>query len=77
MLMHHTDSAGISILRRPDHRLFSIDKDLSFIRKINTGQHIHQRRFSASVLTEQCKDLTFVNLKVYLVAGNDRIRSSL
>ena len=38
----------------------SVDEDLPLVGIINAGDHIHQRRFSATVLTQHGKNLALV-----------------
>ena len=71
MLMDHADSQSKGIFRRGDRHLFSIDIDLPFIRKIDSRQHVHQCRLSASVLTENGKNLSFFDGQTYLVVRHD------
>ena len=53
MLMHHTDSQPQCILGRSDDLFLTVNKDLPLIRKINTGEHIHQCRLTAAVFSKQ------------------------
>ena len=52
MLMNHADFVIESVLGRSDDCLFSVDENLSVIGKINAGNHVHKRRFTASVFAE-------------------------
>ena len=58
MLMDHSDSKRKRILRRTDRHRLPMYINFSVIRKINSRQHIHKRCLAASVLSEQCKDLS-------------------
>ena len=57
MLMYHTDSKFVGILRRTDCYLLAIYKNMSFIRIINSVDHIHESCLAASVFTQDRKNL--------------------
>ena len=69
--MNHADLIFESVFRRPDQNLFAVDKDMTGIRKINPGYHIHQRRLSAAVLAENRKNLAAVDGQIDALVGND------
>ena len=52
MLVNHAYLVIKGILRRFYDNLFSVNENLTVIRKINTGQHVHKRCFTASVFTQ-------------------------
>ena len=74
MLMHHADTKIQGVLRGLDDLFLSIDKDLALIRIIDTGQHIHQRGFSASVFAQKRQDFALVDIQIYLFIGNYRAK---
>ena len=67
MLVHHTDSQSMRILWRADRNFFSIYQNMSLIRIVNSIDHIHQRGFSASVLSQDRKDLGFSESEIHMV----------
>ena len=71
VLMDHTDIVTKGILRGANARLFSANQNRSFIRIIDACQHIHQGRFSATVLTENGKDLSLFDVYGNVVICND------
>ena len=52
MLMDHSDSEVVGILRGTYGDFFSVNINMSGIRKIQSGKHIHKRCLAASVFTE-------------------------
>ena len=52
MLVNHADFVIESVFRGGNGCLFSVNEYLAVIRKVNTGNHVHKRRFSASVFAE-------------------------
>ena len=51
MLMNHSNSEFEGIFRGPDRHGFPIHTDFSLIREINTGEHVHQRSLSTTILS--------------------------
>ena len=51
MLVDHADPVSKRVARRADDHLFPVNKDLSLIREVDAGDHVHQRGFSAAVLS--------------------------
>ena len=49
VLVNHADAIAESILGRGDGGRLSVNVDLSLIREVDAGEHIHQRCFSAAV----------------------------
>ena len=60
------------VLGRADHDLFPVNQDLSLIREINPGDHVHQGRLAAAVLTENRQDFTPVNVQIHMVVRYHR-----
>ena len=49
--MNHSNSEFEGIFRGPDRHGFPIHTDFSLIREINTGEHVHQRSLSTTILS--------------------------
>ena len=58
MLVNHTDSQRVCILRGANDHFSAVNEDLPLIREINTGEHVHKRSLSAAVLPKQRYDLS-------------------
>ncbi len=71
MLVDHSDSQGIGVLRRTDDNFPSIYKNLTLVREIDAGEHIHQRGFSAAVFAEQRQNFTLFQRKRNVFIGGD------
>ena len=71
MLVDHTDLMIERVFRRADQHFFPVDEDLTLVGIINPGDHIHQGRFSASVLAEDGKDLAVTKIKVHVFVRDD------
>ena len=71
MLMHHSDLQRKGILRRTDRDLLSVHQDMSLIRKIDSGKHVHQRRLAASVFSQDREDLALAERKIDVIVGDD------
>ena len=69
--MNHTDLQVKSVLRRSDNHFFTVNKDLTVIREINAGNHVHKRCFTASVLTENREDFALVHGKINVLVGDN------
>ena len=50
-LMNHSNSEFEGIFRGPDRHGFPIHTDFPLIREINTGEHVHQRSLSTTILS--------------------------
>ena len=59
VLVHHTNSKVVGIIRVLDLYLFAVLADFSLFWLVQTEQNAHQGGFACSVLTKQCVDLTF------------------
>ena len=57
--MDHSNAEGIGVFRRSDRDFLSVYKNLTAVRVINAGEHIHKSGLSASVFPQEGKDLTF------------------
>ena len=58
MLVDHTDTKPLGILRRINGHFLAIDKNTANIRLINTGEHIHQCSLSGTILTQKRENFT-------------------
>ena len=52
MLVNHADAQSEGVLGRADDHLAALHIDMARVRKVNAGQHIHQRRLAAAVLAQ-------------------------
>ena len=52
MLVNHADTQGEGVLGRADDHLAALHIDMARVRKVNAGQHVHQRRLAAAVLAQ-------------------------
>ena len=67
MLVNHADMQVECDFRRSDGDGFSIDGDLAAVWEIDARQHIHERGFSAAVLTEQRENFPSLDVKANFV----------
>ena len=54
-----------------DDYLFAVDENLTVIRIVDSGDHVHQRCFSGAVLAENGEYLTAVDGQTYILVGDD------
>ena len=59
VLMYHSDTQVVSVIWIFDLYLFAILMDFALFRLIQTKQNTHQCRFTCSVLSQKCMNLTF------------------
>ena len=71
MLVDHADAEGKSVLRRTNDDFLAVDGDLALVGEVDAGEHVHQGRFAAAILTQQGEDLAAVDVQPDLVVGND------
>ena len=71
VLMDHADAVFISVLRRTDGHFLSVDEDLALIRIVDAGQHVHERRLSGAVFSQQRHNNAVINVKIHFIVGND------
>ena len=71
VLMDHTDTERHGILRRTNGDFFSIHKNLSLIREVNAGEHVHQRGLTAAVFSQQRQNFSTINVQPALVICDD------
>ena len=62
--MHDADLMCSSLKRRMDLDRLSHDFDRSGILCIDPAKDLHQRRFSCTIFSHQCTDLTTVQLQI-------------
>ena len=60
VLVNHTDFIIERVFRRANGRLFPVYEYFAFVRKIDTGNHIHKRSFSRTVFAEKRKYFLFI-----------------
>ena len=75
MLMNHADSKIKRIFGRTDCNFRSVNENLSLVREIDPGKHIHKCCLAAAVLTEDRKDLAFPEGQVDAVIRDDLAES--
>ena len=63
--------AGQSLALCADGDRLAVYQDLTFVRKVDAGQHIHQRGFAAAVFSQQRQNFTTVDVQRNAVVGND------
>ena len=69
--MNHADAQGKGILGRAYDHFLAVNKDLTFIGEIDTGEHVHERGFAASVFAQKSKNFTAVNIQTYIMVCID------
>ena len=67
LLMDHSDAALLRVERAVELDLFALVDDLSAVFFIDTVEHLHQCRFSRSVFTNQCVNLTIADIKAGII----------
>ena len=73
MLMDHADPLADSHGRRRQMDRLSVDQDLAGGRLFQTEQHLHQRGFPSAVLSHQCMDLTYFDIKVNILVRHGTV----
>ena len=71
MLMDHAYFVVERVLGGADDYLFAVDENLTVIRIVDSGDHVHQRCFSGAVLAENGEYLTAVDGQTYILVGDD------
>ena len=69
--MYHADAHRKRIMRRIDGNFFSVKKYLTFVRIVKTGQHVHERRLAASILSEKCENFTVLDVQAAVIVSGD------
>ena len=70
MLVDHADPMGKCIARRADGNPLAVHVDPSAVRIVNSGDHVHERRLAAAVLTENGEDLASLHAEAHVVVGD-------
>ena len=70
VLVDHADAEVEGVLRGTDDDVLAVDADLALVRKIDAGEHVHQRRLAGAVFPQQGEDLAAVNIQPDLVVGH-------
>ncbi len=70
VLMDHADLVVERVFRAADRDGLPADQDLSAVREINSGQHVHQRRLAAPVFAEQRQNFAVVDRQADVVIGH-------
>ena len=68
--MNHADFIAESVFRRTDYYLLTVDEDMTGVGIVDAGNHIHQRRFAAAVLSENRENLAAVYGKIDILVGD-------
>ena len=71
MLMDHSDTQFEGVTRGTNDNLTAIYKYLSLIRKVDAGQHVHQRGLSAAIFTQQRQYLTTIDIEPDFIIGQN------
>ena len=71
VLMDHADAVRKGILGGGDGDGLAVHQNFTFIREVDTGQHIHQRGFSAAVFAQQGQNFPLVNIQGNVIVGDD------
>ena len=45
-------------------------EDLALVGEVDAGEHVHQRRFAAAVLSQKGEDLSFPDIQINVVVGH-------
>ena len=71
MLMDHADAAGKGIFGRGNGHRLTLDVDLTLVREIDAGEHVHQRGLAAAVFAQQRQYFAAINVQPDFVVGLD------
>ena len=71
MLVNHADSQRVSVLGAADFRRLLIDLNFAAVRIIDTGDHVHQGGFAASVFAQQGENFAAADGQKNVFVGND------
>ena len=70
VLVDHADPQGLGLLGRPDGDRHSVHQDLSAVRLVDAGQHIHQCCLARAVFSKQSQDLPLSQGEIYIFIGH-------
>ena len=71
VLVYHSDTVRECVFRGTDNDFFAVYQNFARVGKIYSRNHIHQRRFSASVFAENRKNLSSVDGHRNVLVRND------
>ena len=71
MLMNHADAESVGIVGVVDFHFDPIFFDDALLRLIKTEEHAHQGALARTVLSEQCVNFAFFQLKGDIIICND------
>ena len=72
MLVHHRDPCCDRVAGRVKVHRSAGEKDLAFVRPVEAGEDVGQRRLAGAVLSQEGVHLALRGLEVDVVVGNDR-----
>ena len=70
VLVDHADAAREGVFGGADGDGLAVDQNLALVGEVDAGEHVHQRGFSAAVLTQQGENFPPVQLQVDAVVGH-------
>ena len=65
--MNHTYFILKCVFRRFDYNLFSVNKNLTFIGKVNAGHHIHKCGFARTVFADNAQIIARFDRKIQVL----------
>ena len=72
VLVDHADAQFLGVLGRIDGHFPAVYKNLTRIRLVDAGEHVHQSGLAGTVLSQQGQNLTGTDLQIDCVVGNHR-----
>ena len=69
--MDHADTVVERVLRGGNGHRLAMNVNLTLVREINAGEHIHQRCLAAAVFTQQRQDLALIQLQIHSIVCHD------
>ena len=70
VLMHHADTQFLGIFRRIDGYLFPVHKNLTAVRLVNTGKHVHQCCLAGTIFAKQSQNFTGLDIQLHIFIGH-------
>ena len=67
LLLHHTNSRSVCIIRIAENLIFSVQLNCSGIRADYTGNDIHQRTFSGAIFADNGMNAAFFYFQTYIL----------
>ena len=71
MLIYGCNTCLLSILRTLEVNLLSVQEHLTFFCFMYSGNNLDKRRFTSTILTHQCVNLTRLELELYIIQSFD------